>query len=71
MSVLVANGASNSEFAESIDATAAQAVKTYIQRLHDVRLRSDILLRHFFPYGHFYTTGKPAGPKPGKGSEYK
>jgi hypothetical protein len=59
MSVLVANGPSNSEIAESIDASGATAVKTFTQRLHDVRLRSNLLLHHFFSNGHFYTTGKP------------
>ena len=70
MSVLVANGSSNSEFAESIDATGAQAIKTYTQRLHDVRLRTNLLLKHFFPQGHYYGTGKPGTSKPGKGSHY-
>ena len=70
MSVLIANGSSNSEFAESIDATAPTALKTYTQRLHDVRLRTGLFLKHFFPEGHYYPVGKPAGSKPGKGSQY-
>jgi len=65
MSVLVANGASNSSIAESIDADGATALRTFLRRVRDVRRRSGVPLEHFFPHGKDYF------PKPGKGPKHK
>jgi hypothetical protein len=65
MSVLVANGFSNSTFAESIDADDATSIRTYRRRLRDVRRQSGVSLGHFFPRGAAHV------PKPGKGTEHQ
>lgn len=65
MSVLVANGYSNSILPESIDASDVTSIKTFRRRVKDVRRRSSVTLGHFFPL----KTAHP--PKPGKGPRHK
>lgn len=63
MSVLVASGSSNSETAESIDASDRTSIRTFALRMSDVRQRSGVTLCHFFRCKAAET------PKPGKGQE--
>jgi hypothetical protein len=65
MSVLVAQGASNSQTVESIDSPDGTSIRTYRNRVSDVRERSGVTLRHFFPRGDAYAN------KPAKGVKAK
>jgi hypothetical protein len=65
MSVLVAQGASNSQTVESIDSPDGTSIRTYRNRVSDVRERSGVSLRHFFPRGDAYAN------KPAKGARAK
>ena len=57
MSVLVANGYSNTILPESIDADDATSIRTYRRRVRDVRQLTGLSLRHYFPLGAVHSHG--------------
>ena len=57
MSVLVANGYSNTILPELIDASDATSIRTYRRRVRDVRQLTGVSLRHYFPLGAAHSHG--------------
>lgn len=57
MSVLIANGYSNTVLPESIDANDATSIRTYRRRVLDARQRTGVSLRHYFPLGAAHSHG--------------